>query len=297
MSEAALGFEYYEPRTLDEALDLLAREGEDGAALAGGTDLLLRMRRRLGNYRAVVNLKQIPGLSGVRWTEQGLSLGALTTFRAIETEARVGLKYAALRDAARVIAGVQLRNLATVGGNLGNASPAADSVPPLVALGARVTVASSTGTETLPVEECITGPGSTILSPGKIFTTINIPAPKARSGNAYLRFSPRSAMDIGIVGVATSVTLDAQGRYEGCRIALGAVSAMPMRASAAEETLIGERLSPQLAEEAGRLAAQAAEPITDIRGSADYRRAIVRVLTSRTLHEATERALSAGDEI
>jgi carbon-monoxide dehydrogenase medium subunit len=295
VTDNAVGFEYYEPTTLDDALDLLAREGDDGAALAGGTDLLLRMRRRLQSYGSVVNLKRIPGLNEIRWTPDGVSVGALTTFRTIETDERISSKYPALRDASRVIAGVQLRNLATIGGNLANASPAADSVPPLVALGARVTVASRGLSQAMPVEECITGPGRTLLTPGQIFTTISIPEPKPRSGNAFLRFSPRSAMDIGIVSVATSVTLDSEGRCQECRIALGAVSAKPMRATAAEENVTGQRMTPELAERSGDLAAAAAEPISDIRGSADYRRAIVRVFTVRTLQQAAQAAERAKE--
>lgn len=294
VTDDGFGFEYYEPQTLDEALSLLVREGEDGAALAGGTDLLLRMRRRIRTYRSVVNLKRIPALNEMVWSRDGLTLGALTTFRTIETDSSVGAKYPALRDAARVIAGVQLRNLATVGGNLGNASPAADSLPPLVALGATVTVASRDGSRAIPVEDCIAGPGRTVLNAGQLFTTIHIPEPRERSGNAFLRFGPRSAMDIGIVSVATSVTLDAQGRYEQCRVALGAVSPKPMRALASEEAVKGEMPRPELADRAGLLAAEAATPISDIRGSADYRRAIVRVLTMRTLQEATESAKRGG---
>jgi carbon-monoxide dehydrogenase medium subunit len=189
---------------------------------------------------------------------------------------------------------VQLRNLATIGGNLGNASPSADAVPPLVALGAVVDIAGPAGTRTLPVELCLTGPGRTALEPGEIFTTIRIPAPPPQSGNAFARFSPRAAMDIGIASVAASVTLDADSRCTDCRIALGAVSATPLRATAAEELLRGERLTAALVERVGELAAAAARPISDIRGSADYRRAIVGVLSRRMVIVAASRAASAG---
>ena len=286
-----MGFAYYEPTTLTEALETLAQEGDGGAALAGGTDLLLRIRRRARLYRSVVNLKYVPGLDLLDWSPaSGLTFGALTTFRAIETTAIVRSRYPALAEAARVVAGVQLRNLATIGGNIGNASPSADSVPPLVALGATVTIASIAGERTVAIEHCLTGPGSTVLAPGEIFTAVTVPDPPARSGNAYARFSPRSAMDIGIASVAASVTLDEDGRCESSRVALGAVSPVPMRATAAEELLRGETLTAALAERAGELAADAAQPISDIRGSADYRRAIVKILTSRMLNQAIERA-------
>src|SRR5262249_46153290 len=154
-------------------------------------------------------------------------------------DADVRAHYPALAEAARVVAGVQLRNLATIGGNLGNASPPADSVPPLVALGATVEIASADGTRAGPVEAGLSGPGKTVLKTGEIFTIIRIPAPPPRSGNAFARFSPRSAMDIGIASVAAAVTLDAKGRCVDGRIALGAVSPVPLRAVEAEKALRG----------------------------------------------------------
>ena len=286
-----MGFEYYEPTTMDEALDLLAQEGDAGAALAGGTDLLLRIRRHARTYRSVINIKYVPGLAGISWDEgTGLRVGAITTFRAIETNPIVMAKYASLTDGARVLAGVQLRNLATIGGNVGNASPSADSVPPLVAMGAQVTIASKQGPRTLPIEECLTGPGRTVLSPGEIFSSIQLPPPGERNGNAYERFSPRSAMDIGIASVAASVTLGADGRCEDARISLGAVSPVPLRATAAEDALRGEVITDALCAHAAELATAAAQPISDLRGTADYRRAMVGVLTRRMLQLAAQRA-------
>jgi len=286
-----MSFSVHEPATLNEALGLLAHEGDAGAALAGGTDLLLRIRRGTRKYRSVINIKRIKGLDGIRWdASEGLTLGALTTFRALETHPAVRDHYPALAEAAHVVAGVQLRNLATIGGNLGNASPSADSVPPLVALGATVTIASAEGTRSMPAAGCLIGPGRTVLSPGEVFTTIRIPSPAPHSGNAFERFSPRAAMDIGIVSVAAAVAFDADGVCTSCRIALGAVSPVPLRAEAAETALLGERLTPALAAHAGELAAAATKPISDIRGTADYRRAMVRVLTSRVVLHAASRA-------
>jgi len=286
-----MSFSVHEPATLSEALAVLKDEGDATAPLAGGTDLLLRIRRRARKYRSVVNIKFVPGLNELHWDARtGLTIGALTTFRAIETHDSVRAHFPALAEAARVVAGVQLRNLATIGGNLGNASPSADSAPPLVALNATIEIASAAGTRRMPVERCLTGPGRTVLTPGEIFTSILIPAPSPRSGNAYARFSPRSAMDIGIASVAASITLDADRRCTSCRIVLGAVAPVPLRSGMAEGALEGERLTPALLEQAGELAAQAARPISDIRGSADYRRAIVRVLTTRVVALAASRA-------
>jgi len=286
-----MSFSVHEPATLSEALGVLKDEGDATAPLAGGTDLLLRIRRRARKYRSVVNIKFVPGLNELHWDARtGLTIGALTTFRAIETHDSVRAHFPALAEAARVVAGVQLRNLATIGGNLGNASPSADSAPPLVALNATIEIASAAGTRRMPVERCLTGPGRTVLTPGEIFTAISVPAPSPRSGNAYARFSPRSAMDIGIASVAASITLDADRRCTSCRIVLGAVAPVPLRSGMAEGALEGERLTPALLEQAGDLAAQAARPISDIRGSADYRRAIVRVLTTRVVALAASRA-------
>ena len=290
-----MAFAVFEPATLPEALALLAREGDASAALAGGTDLLLRIRRGVRKYRSVVNIKFVPGLTGLTWDAQrGLKVGALTTFRTIEQNEYVRQHYHALVEAARVVAGVQLRNLATLGGNIGNASPSADSVPPLVALAATIDIASATGTRAVPIEECIAGPGRTVLTPGEIFTTINVPVPARCSGNAFSRFSPRAAMDIGIASVAASVTLDADGRCTDCRIALGAVSPTPLRATAAESALRGERITAAIADTSGELAAAATTPISDIRGTAAYRRAIVRTLTTRVVQQAAARAAIAG---
>ena len=286
-----MSFSVHEPATLGEALAVLRDEGDAAAPLAGGTDLLLRIRRRTRKYRSVVNIKFVPGLNELHWDARtGLTIGALTTFRAIETHDSVRAHFPALAEAARVVAGVQLRNLATIGGNLGNASPSADSAPPLVALNATIEIASAAGTRQLPVERCLTGPGRTVLAPDEIFTSISVPAASPRSGNAYARFSPRSAMDIGIASVAASITLDADRRCTACRIVLGAVAPVPLRSGMAEGALEGERLTVALVEHAGELAAQAARPITDIRGTADYRRANVRVLTTRVISLAASRA-------
>lgn len=290
-----MSFAVYEPTTLTEALSLLATEGDAGAALAGGTDLLLRMRRRIRKYRAVINIKFVSGLSGRDWDNRdGLTLGALTTFRQLETDPQVARPYPALVEAARAVAGVQLRNLATIGGNLGNASPSADSVPPLVALGAVVEIASAAGNRVVPAETALTAPGRTVLVPGEVFTTIRVPLPAPRSGNAFERLGPRSAMDIGVVSAAAAVAFDSSGHCTECRIALGAVSPAPLRAHAAETILRGERLTPALLNRAGELASQAARPISDVRGTAEYRRAMVAVLVRRVVERAASRALAGA---
>ena len=285
-----MSFTYHEPETLGEAVDLLRKGGDDIAALAGGTDLLLRIRRHIRTYASVVNLKRIPGLDSIEEDDAGLTIGALTTFREIECNAGLQQRFPALVDAARVVAGVQIRNLATIGGNLANASPSADSVPAMIALNGSVTIVGPGGERSIPIEEAIASPGKPALEPGEIFTQIRMPRPAANSSSSYERFTPRSAMDIGIASVGAALTLLPDGQVSEVRIALGAVSARPLRASAAEALFAGERLSDELLEQAGILAAAAAQPITDIRGGEEYRRAIVKVLTGRTLTIAAERA-------
>jgi carbon-monoxide dehydrogenase medium subunit len=288
-------FDYHEPATLAETFALLDGDAGETAILAGGTDLLLQMRRRLRHYKSVINIKRVPGLDTLSFdSANGLTCGALVTMRALETDATVRATYPALAEAAEVVAGVQLRNLATIGGNIGNASPSADTVPPLVALAATVTVEGPGGTRTLAIENCFAGPGRTVFAHNEVIRSLQVPAPPAQSGSAYERFTPRSAMDIAVVSVAAFVALDASGRCADCRIALGAVSPVPLRATAAEDAMRGQSITPQLIEQAGALAGVAAEPITDIRGSAEYRRALVGVLTRRVVALAAQRAAGAN---
>jgi aerobic carbon-monoxide dehydrogenase medium subunit len=290
-----MAFDYYEPATLPEAFAMMASAGESGAVLAGGTDLLLQMRRGLRSLRSIINIKQIPGLDELRCANGGgLRLGPLVTFRRLETDANVRACYPSLAEAATVVAGVQLRNLATVGGNIGNASPSADSIPPLVALDAVAEIAGPNGARSLPLADALLGPGRTTLAGNELFAGFDVPAPPARSGNAYQRLTPRAAMDIAVVSVAALVALDAGGRITSCRIALGAVSPVPLRAERAERELLGERLSPALLQRAGELAGDAVSPISDIRGSASYRRAMIGVLTRRVLDLAHQRAIAAA---
>jgi carbon-monoxide dehydrogenase medium subunit len=288
-------FDYHEPQTLSEAFRLLASEGEAGAILAGGTDLLLQMRRRVRSYRSVINIKAIPGLNELRYDPaEGLTCGALVTFRELETDPAVRLHYPALSEAAALVAGVQLRNLATVGGNVGNASPAADSIPPLVALGATSEIAGPGGSRNVSLDECFVGPGKTILAADELFTVFHIPPPPANSGNVYQRLTPRSAMDIAVVSVAATVQLDGSRRVTDCRIVLGAVAPVPLRAAGAEAVLRGNAPSPALLKQAGEIAAQETRPITDMRGSAAYRRAMIAVLTGRVVELAAQRARGAA---
>ncbi|MFQ5610559.1 MAG: FAD binding domain-containing protein [Anaerolineae bacterium] len=284
-------FAYVEPKQLDEAVAALVEYSSEAMLLAGGTDLLVMMKSGLVSPKAIINLKRVPGLAGITTGNGDVRLGTLTTFRAIETSALLQERCPALPEAAKWLGSVQIRHLATLGGNVCRASPSAESAPPLIALGAQAHIVGPDGERALPLDEFFTGPGTTVLAPGEILTEIRVPVPAARSGAAYLRRSIRPLMDLAIVNVAASVTLDEAGQsFVDARIALGAVAPTPIRARQAEAALRGQPATETVLEAAAALAAEEARPITDVRSTADYRRAMVRLLTRRALERALARA-------
>jgi len=278
-------FDYYAPTSLNEALGLLAEQGRRARALAGGTDLLLKMRAGRLAPGCLINIKRLPELRGLSYDEtQGLRLGALTTVAEIMASPDVCSRYPALAHAAATMASVQIRNLATVGGNLCNAAPSADLAPPLIALGAQVHIAGPRGERSVALEEFLLGPGQTALADDELLVALTLPPPERGLTAVYLKHTPREAMDIAIVGVATAVTLN-DGVCISARIVLGAVAPTPLVAREAGEALIGRPLEEKHIAEAARLAVQAARPIDDVRASAWYRREMVRVLVQRALGE------------
>ena len=291
-------FDYFEPATLEEAGELL-REGKGARKpLAGGTDIVIQLRRRAVRAQGLVNLKRIPELWGwAREPGEGLRLGACTPMRDLETAAAVGERFPSITEALRVVGSLQLRNIASVGGNLCNASPSADTAPPLVALAATASVRTpESGRETVPVESFFEGPGASVLGTDGLLLAVEVPEPAARTGDAFERFTPRSAMDIAIASAAAVVTLDAAGeRVAAARVALGAVAPTPVRALRAEEFVQGKELTPEVLKRAGRSAMDECQPIDDIRGSAAYRRELVGILVKRVLRQAMERARARPD--
>ena len=281
-------FHYLAPRRLDEALSLLTPRA---IPLAGGTDLFLRMERRQTQPDTVVDLKRIPGMDGVKAVDGEFRIGALALMETLATSPLISDPYGALAQSARVVGSIQTRNRATVGGNLANASPAADTATPLMALGATVESADAGGTREMPVDELFLGPGRTALREGEILIAVRLPALPARSGSAFQR-CVRTAMDIAVVNCAAFVRLDGDNpdTVADARIALGAVGPTPLRAASAESCLAGARLDERVVEEAGECAASDARPIDDVRASADYRREMVRVLTRRAIRSAFRRA-------
>jgi carbon-monoxide dehydrogenase medium subunit len=281
-------FTYLTPTTLDEAIRLLAEHGREARVLAGGTDLLLRMRTGQWRPRCVVNIKKIPGLVGIGFDPgSGLRLGAMVTAAELVRSEVVQAHYPALAQGAAVMASVQIRNLATVGGNLCNAAPSADLAPPLIALGGSAVIAGPEGQRRVPLDEFFLGPGQTILAPDELLVAITLPFPRPGSAAVYLKNSPRQAMDIAVVGVAVAMSrLDE--RCEDVCLVLGAVAPTPLRARRAEALLRREEITTERIAEAARTAAQEAQPIDDVRGSAWYRRQMVEVLTRRALLQLTE---------
>jgi carbon-monoxide dehydrogenase medium subunit len=284
-----MSFEYHEPASLAEAVDLGTRFGPDARFLAGGTDLVIQMRRGKVQPRHVVALHRVPGLGGIA-VDGALTLGALVTHRQIERAPSFQGALRGLVEGAEVVGGHQIRNVGTVGGNIVNASPAADVVPVLLALDASVTCAGRAGERTLPLDEFLVGPGQTRRHPEEVLTTIRFPRLAARSATAFLKAGRRRAMEISVVCVAVRLTLDDDGtRCRAARIALGAVAPTTWRARAAERVLEGQPLTADALREAGVQAARDCQPISDVRASARYRRLLVEAMVPRALARCRER--------
>lgn len=285
------GFEFRQPATLAEAIALLAEGSGRARVLAGGTDLIVRLRYGLLEADMVVDIKRIPEMNALRYDQQaGLALGAGVPCCAIYEDAEIAAAYPGLTDAVTLIGGTAIQGRATVGGNLCNAAPSADAIPPLIAYGARCHIAGPEGERDVPVEQFCTGPGKNALRPGELLVAIHIPAPGPRTGAKYLRHIPRGEMDIAVVGAAAWLRLEESGRIESARIALGAVAPTPLLVEAAGAALVGQRPSDEAWEQAGAWAQEAAQPISDVRGESEERRHLVGVLTRRALRGAYARA-------
>jgi carbon-monoxide dehydrogenase medium subunit len=282
-------FELALPESLDDCLRLLAQRGPETKLLAGGTDLLPQMKNSVVMPKRVIDLSGVARVKILECDAKGLRIGAAVPARQIEQDPRVREGYAAVAESAALLGSVQVRNLATVGGNICNAAPSADMAPPLVALEAQAVIAGPKGERRVPLSDFFTGVRKTVVGPDELLVEIFVPAPGPHSGGCYIRHTPRRELDIAVVGVASQVTI-ANGVCAKARISLAAVAPTPVRATAAEAALEGKPLTPELIERAADLAGQAAKPISDQRGSADFRRHLVRILTRRTLTTALARA-------
>lgn len=285
-------FDYFAPLSLPEALAILA-ERPEAAPLAGGTNILVQIKEGHRSETAVLSLRRLPELTLLTHQDDppgSLVIGAAVTMKCIAGDPWIQSHYPALATAAGLIGSVQTRNMATVGGNLCNASPSADTAPPLLVFDTQVVLAGAGGERDLPLAEFFIGPGVTALRPGELLKALVIPGTPARFGSAYVRHIPRAAMDISVVGVAAAVSLDPDQTIAEARIALGAVAPTPMRAGAAERLLNGRPVDGNLIAEAGSAAAAEAQPVDDVRASVAYRRHLVNVLTQDALRKAIENA-------
>jgi len=282
-------FELALPRSVDEALKVLKDRGSDAKLLAGGTDLLPQLKNGLIKPACVIDLSGVERVRSVQGDARGLRVGAAVSARALERHAAARATYTSLSESAALVGSVQVRNLATLGGNLCNAAPSADMAPPLLALEAEAVIVGPKGERRVPLATFFTGVRRTVLAPDELLLEIVVPAPGPRSGGNYLRHTPRRELDIAVVGVASQLTLS-NGVCSKARIALAAVAPTPVRATAAEQALEGKPVTPEAIERAAELAVGVAKPISDQRGSADYRLHLVRVLTGRTLRTALARA-------
>lgn len=285
-------FSYAAPGSVQEATRLLASANGGAKILAGGTDILVQLREGLRQADLVVDVKKIPELMELRFDAQnGLHLGASVPCYQLYENADLKQAYSALTDATRIVGGWQIQSRASVGGNLCNSSPAADTIPALIALRAVCRIARSGGVREVRAEDFCVGPGQNLLEKGELLVSLGLPAPQPRSGSAYQRFIPRNEMDIAVVGAASWVQLNAAGdRIEAARIAVGAAAPTPQLAAEAGDFLIGKPATKESFAKAGELARKVASPITDMRGTVEFRAHLVGVLVKRTLAQAMERA-------
>ena len=283
---------YEAPNTVNDAVKLLAAHGEQARPLCGGTDLIIQLRAGVRRPEYVVDIKNIREMRRIEFSMQhGLRLGAAVSCIEVYENGDMRKYYPGLTEAAHLIGSLQIQSRASVGGNLCNGSPAADTTPALIALGAKCRVAGPSGERIVPVEDFCTAPGRTVLQPGELLVEFQISSPARNSSDAYLRFIPRNEMDIAVVGVGASVTLDlSDDRISAARIGLGAVGPTPIFAREASQALAGKRISDEAIEQAAQLAIAATSPIDDMRGTAEFRRHVTGVLTRRSLANAIERA-------
>ena len=314
-------FDYLKPKTLEEALSLLNQPGKKAAIIAGGTDVVVLIKQKTMAPDVLISLRGIPGLDQIQY-DGTLRIGALVTHRAIEKSEVIRKQFSALADAADVLGSVQIRNVATIGGNICTAAPSADTATPLMVLGTQVKIKSLKEERTVPIEEFFTGPGETLLKKGEILTELVIPKPLPNTGSAYWKLQRRLALDLPILGVSVFLSLDrgtvscsdmlctaspissilhAMEKDEltckEVRIALGVAAPTPIRASKAENLLRGKKISDELLEEVANTASIEAQPRDSIRGEAWYRKDMIRVLVKRMAMKSIERVVRPEETI
>ena len=313
-------FDYLKPRTIEEALTLLARHGKNAALIAGGTDVIVMIKQKAIAPDVLISLQGIPGLDRIRYNGS-LSMGAMVTHRAIEKSEDIRRNFSALSDAADFLGSVQIRNVATIGGNICTAAPSADTATPLLVLGAKVKIKSLAGERVIPIEDFFRGPGKTALEPGEMVEELVLPSPPSNTGSAYHKLQRRLALDLPILGVSVFLSLDRnritssdmlstaspissilhEMENDGIlcrevRIALGVAAPTPMRAVKAEALLRGKKISDELLADVAETAAQEAQPRDTLRGESWYRRDMIRVLIKRMAMRCIERVVQPGEK-
>lgn len=283
---------YEAPATVAEAVRLIEAD-PDARVFAGGTDLLVQYRLGLRRPSAFIDLKRIPELTGITLDTRGLRLGAATPAAVICEHPEIRVLWPGLVEAVHLVGSTQIQGRGTIGGNLCNGSPAADTTCPLIVNRARCVIVGPEGERIVNAEEFVVGPGKTVLQRGEVLVSILFPRPAPRTGDAYLRLIPRTEMDIAVAGAAVSVTLDATGICTAARVAIAAVAPTPLLVAEAASALIGSRLDDDALHRAGAAASAAARPIDDKRGTAAYRRSVVGVLTRRAASLAGARAAAS----
>jgi CO/xanthine dehydrogenase FAD-binding subunit len=285
-------FQYLAPVSLDETLALQS-DYPEAIPLAGGTDLVVQLKERKREIGTILSLKRVSSLCGIQ-DNGSLGIGATTSLTKIAGYPSIRHWFPALAMAAQMIGSVQIRNRATIGGNICNAAPSADTASPLLVLEAKVVLKSRTSERQVALTDFFVGPGVTSIQPGEILTKLILPYPPKLSGSSYVRHTPRARMDIAVAGTAASLTLDSQGRVREARLALNAVAPTPFRAIRAERVLINQIPDMDLFRQVALLAAQEAQPIDDLRASASYRRHLIEILLPCALQQAWTLASAGG---
>jgi carbon-monoxide dehydrogenase medium subunit len=314
-------FDYLKPKTVEEAFALLNQYGKKAVLIAGGTDVIVRVKQKNMSPELLISLQGIPGLDRIEY-DGTLRIGPMVTHRTIEKSESIRKEFSALADAVDVLGSAQIRNVATIGGNICTAAPSADTVGPLLALGAQLKLKGSKSERTIPIDQFFSGPGQTVLSQGEILTEISIPKPLPNTGSAYWKHQRRQALDLPILGVAVLLSLDKatvtcsdllcttspistvlhsleedELACKEIRIALGVAAPTPMRARKAESLLRGKKISDELLERVAITAAEEAQPRDSIRGEAWYRRDMIKVLVKRMAMKCIERVLRPEETV
>ncbi len=282
---------YFEPTTVDECAQLLNEYGPDAKMIAGGTDLVVKMRNRLLRPKAVVSLNQIPELSRIHKYDDGIKIGAMVRLMDLSKSELLTGPWEVVKRGAGHVSSTQVRNIATIGGNTCNASPSADTIPGMMVLDAIANIRGPQGEREMPLEKFFKGPGVTALERGEFllgFTIKNFPQ---GNGTAYKKYAIRGDTDIAIIGVGTRLQVDAEGVITDARLVVGAVAPVPLRIPDVEKLLIGQKLTDELAVNVGKAAGDSIKPITDARATAEYRKEMVRVWTKHVLKEAYGKAM------